>query len=205
MKNKIFDLTTRVSDINLNIDNQLYLLALFKVSYHIYLELQNQMEEEGRRFGIVLSYFNSIDKAYSVIENNIEYSGKILYLLKPVFRSEHNRLKRKKLSSADATICIIRKILLIIEDYADFAYSKEVKTVGKIIDKLYTNIRTYSKKDPLFFMGDLIRKCISAKTLGKYSNNTFKFNTESTEKEVYTGDNIRFVTGEKNKILELDL
>ena len=207
MKNKVFDLTSRVSDKKYEIDDQLYLLMLFKAIHHLYLELQSLMEKEGRKFGIVISYFNSIDKASSFIDIPIEndLSGNVLYLLKPVFRSEYNRLINKKLSPADADICILNKLLSIIGEKTEFAYNREVKTISKIINKLYTNIKTYSKKDPLFFMGDLIRRCINEKTIGKYSSDIFRFNTESTEKEKFTGNNVQLVTGEKNKIFELDL
>jgi hypothetical protein len=206
MKNKVFDLTSRVGSEPLEMDEQTYLTCLLWTVKYMFLDFQNLMEKEGRNFGIVKSYDQSIEQAFEKIDKHFEdIEGKVLYLLKAAYRQEFRRLTEKRLSPADSSICIMRKVLSIIEEYSDFEYLKETETIMRVLEKLYNNIRTYSKKDSLFFFGDIIRRCIKEKLIGEYFTDKFTFNnTESTEKELY-GETTKLCVGEEHKIFELEL
>ena len=107
MRFKYFLSLTNVMDINKRIsqtsviDNEFtYFDGLLWTSILLLRDLKQLMKEEGRYRGIFISYFNSLDSAFSEVElldQNIY--GSILYLLKPLIIYEYKKLRRRKVSS----------------------------------------------------------------------------------------------------------
>lgn len=210
MKNKDFDLSIRVDTQFPSIPESTYAIGILDVIDFLVVDLTEQLKEENRCFGIVKSYLKSISDAYSKIypdmtDDDIEVYGKILYLLKPLLRKEYKRLVNKKLSPADSIICIIKKLLNIIEEVPEFIYRKELGTVKKVIDRLYDNIRNRSKKDSLFNLANTIRTFMSEGKVGKHCLGKFTIKDIEIKKELLSGNNTRFTIGEENKILEIDI
>jgi hypothetical protein len=210
MKSKDFDLSIRVDTQFPSISSPIYAIGILDVIDFLVVDLTEQLKEENRCFGIVKSYLKSINDAYSKIypnitEDDIEVYGKILYLLKPLLRKEYKRLVNKKLSPADSIICIIRKLLNIIEEVPEFIYKKELGTIKKVIDRLYDNIRNRSKKDSLFNLANTIRTFMSEGKIGKHCLDKFTIKDIEVKKEPLSGNSTRFTTGDENKILEVDI
>lgn len=209
--NKDFDISQREGIET--VDEGTYALGLLDIVEFLYIDLQGLMKREDRCFGIVKSYFNSISDAYGKIhegENDlvlIDKFGKILYLFKPILKREFKRLVERGLSPADSNICIMRKLLGIIEECQELSCKKEAKTIKKIIDKLWDNIRNYAKKDSLYNLANTIKTYILKGTIGKHCLDKFTIETENRPKEKLTGENDRLVVegdGGK-KIYEVNL
>ena len=210
MKNKEFDISQRAG--KQTVDEMTYALGLLDIVDFLFVDMQQLLKEENRCFGIVKSYIHSISEAYRKInegvgEDKIEIYGKILYLFKPLLRKEYKRLVERRLSPADADIGIMRKILSIIEEVPDFVHKRELKTIKKVIDKLWENIRNRSKKDNFFNLANQIKTYMSKGQIGKHPLDQFTLKVEEKPKEILTGDPTRLLSeGTKGKkILEVGL
>lgn len=210
MEKNINSLLSGRIDPDLTISKTTYLGGLVDIVDFLLTELRSLMENEGRFMGIVKSYFHSISEAYTKINENYseeketEY-GKILYLLKPSIRKEYFWLvKTKNLSKADADIVIINKLLeIIISDCTGYEYKKEIKTVAKVIKRLFDNIKNKGKESPMFNFCDLVRYCINSGVAGKYSSD--KLSLSELEKTPLLKSGVRIKNDTKDKIIEITL
>ena len=148
----------------IQIPEDTFLEGLLDITEFLFSELEKFLEEENRYHGITKSYMNTINIAFcrfnkEVSEDDVILYGKILYLFKPILKREFRRLKDKKLSLGDVTIVIINKILSIVseEKTVSFRFSKELKTLRKIISKLFDNIKMKKKEDPLYQLSNSIK------------------------------------------------
>lgn len=160
-----------------------YYDGILDVVDFLFAELTASLTEEGRYFGVVKSYMSEVKDIYSkinekVTEDEVEVYGRILYLYKPVLREEYSRLVRKRLSPADANICIIRKILGILEENTEYANLQEVKSLRRVVNCMYDNIRNGSKEDPVFNLANIIRRFIQDGSIGKYRLDMFSYTDE---------------------------
>jgi hypothetical protein len=151
----------------------LFHCGLLDITDFLCTSLKSFLESEGRYVGIVKSYISSLDSAYekfneTVSDEDAEVYGKILYLIKPIIVKEFNRLRSKKLSDGDCVILIIRKIISIIKESEMFSHSKELKTVSKIIERFYSNIKNKNKKDPMFNFSNQVKTLRNSGNIGKY-------------------------------------
>lgn len=198
-------------DKDIQISEDLYSEGLFDIVSFLCTELEIFLEDEGRYFGITKSYIHSIKESYNrvsckVSESDIEIYGKLLYLFKPLLKKEFRRLKSKKLSSGDSAIIMIHKILEIIftEKPQQFKYSKELKTIRKIINKFYENIKNPKKKDPLYILCNTIKLYKEDGKVGKYSLDQFSLTEIGIAKEKLESPGER-IEEENNKLSEVFL
>ena len=208
MNKKEFDLSQRVGS-GEPIELNLYLSGLLDVVEYLCIDLEDLLAQENRKFGIVKSYINSIRGAFKkanedVCEEDLEVYGKILYLYKPLLKKNFTRLVSRGLSPADADICIIRKILLILEETESFSKLREAMTVKKVITKLYDNIRNRAKEDSLYIMANTIRTYMDKGLIGKHNLDTFSIiDTETPQpKSELQGSNTRLSLG---NVVEIDM
>lgn len=198
-------------DSGVTLDKEKYLLGLLDVINFLFVEMESLMKTENRCFGIVKSYLNSINDAYSRInaqtkEEDIESYGRILYLLKPLLKREFRRLIERKLSPADADITMIRKLIYIVVEDPDLPSCKsEVKTLRKIIDRLWGNIKNRAKNDAMYNLGDNVKTCIAMGALGKYSVDVFSLVPPDEPKDPVEGDGTRISEGNMEKVLEIKM
>lgn len=184
MKKKPFDISQRLGDSKENVDLNTYTAGLLDVVDFMICDMVGFLKEEGRYLGVVKSYINSIREAYDKInkdgvdEDTIDTYDKILYLLKNALLRTFRRLNKKGLSKADCIICMVHKILGILKETPDFTYYRELRTIDKIITKLFDNIRHRAKNDAMFFLADLIRECMKNKYLGKFAQGKIDFSEE---------------------------
>lgn len=198
-------------DEGITIEKGVYLLGLLDVVNFLFVEMEQLMKKENRCYGIVKSYLNSINDAYCRIngqtkEEDIESYGRILYLLKPLLKREFNRLIDRKLSPADADITLIRKIIYIISEDPDLPSCRgEIKTLKKIIDKLWGNIWNRTKNDPMYNLGDNIKSCIALGAAGKYSADIFSLVPPEEPKDPPAGDGTRIEEKGGGEVLEVTM
>lgn len=166
----------------IQIPEDIFLEGLMDITEFLFSELEYFLEEENRYHGITKSYMNTVNITFRKFNNDVNDNdmlmyGKILYLLKPILKREFKRLKDKRLSLGDVTIVIINKILNIImeEKTSGFRFNKELRTLRKIITKLFDNIKLKKKEDPLYQLSNSIRICKINGYVGKYSLDHFSF------------------------------
>lgn len=162
-----------------------YADCLFRGIQYLILDLNKYLEQENRRFGIVISYLNSIYQAYkrtdfTGIEEN---SNRVLYLLKPLILKEFRSLHKLQISNADCVIILLKKFLEIILSVENYKYNKEARTVYKIIEKLFNNIRNRSKNSDRKFFTDTIIKYLESGQIGKYFLESFSIIEELEQRE----------------------
>lgn len=208
---KYYDVSERITKerLPMEITEVLYAKSLLDVVDFISTELKTQLESEGRFKGVMLFYNERIKGTLSKIigevsDSDVDFFGRTLYLLRVILRREHTRLVRKGLSSADSTICIIRKIIKIVRDFS-ITGMEELIIVEEILDKVWGNIRRNSKKDSLFSFSNLIRNCISERYVGKYSMDSFEIEEKERKLQVLEGDGTRLCIDGENKIGEVTL
>ena len=184
-----------------------YVAGLLDVVEFLFVELEDLLKKEDRYFGIVKSYTSSIREAYSRInskveEEDIDIFGRILFLYKPLIIKEFRRLKGRRLSPADACITIIHKLLEIISEYE---IGGEVKTVSKVIGKLWDNIRNTAKNDSLYYFSDLIKSTMKKGEVGKYPSSQLVLRAEEQEKTALENPGERISEDSGTKVMEINL
>lgn len=204
---KKYDYENRISK-DIKIDEIQYARCLLDVIEFLSIELIEFLKKEGRFFGLAKSYMNSIKDSYSklnknILEEDMEMFDRVLYLFKPLIISEFNRLKQKRLSEGDSTICIMKRILEIISEIQDNPNIKELNTVKKIIEKFYNNIKNKSKLDPLYYLSNFTRLNINNGSVGKYRSDVLNLNNSNLPKEKFIGDNVKLQEDSNNKISEI--
>lgn len=187
-----------------------FLEGLLDITEFLFSELENFLEEENRYHGITKSYMNTVNIAFckfnkEITEDDVIIYGKVLYLFKPILKREFKRLKDKKLSLGDVTIVIINKILSIIteEKTIGFRFSKELKTLRKIITKLFDNIKMKRKEDPLYQLSNSIKTYKDSGYVGKYCLDHFSFLEKSDiEKSKLSDPGPRISMCDNDKLLK---
>ena len=183
-----------------------YASGLLRLSQYLFVDLSDLLETEGRRFGIVISYLDSVYHTCerTDISHDEETNGKIIYLYKPIVISEFKKLCRKHVSRADSVIVILKKILEAIDSIENTEYPKETKTLLKIVTKLYDNIRNKAKLYPLPQLTLALEEFIGQGIVGKYGVDKFSI-LEEEEKRIrkpLVGSGVR-VKKEQSKVLEV--
>ncbi len=197
-------------DPNISISEDLFSSGLIDVTDFLSLVLTEFLEKEERYVGIVKSYINSMNTAYEkfnldLCDEDSEIYGKILYLLKPIITKEFYRLRSKKLIDGDCVILIIRRILDIVLENADYTHKKVAKTLSKIVNSLFNNIRNRNKKDAMYVFSNSIKNLKHSGSVGKYSIDSLELGNDKEEKVVYQGDGLLIENDSDNKISEKNL
>lgn len=205
-----YDVTQRLSELS-NIPTQRlsYLEGLFNIVDSMCRDMRDLMAEEDRCFGIVRSYLSSIRSTFSdtfkdVVDEDLDLFGRIMYVLKPFLQKDLYRLIRKGLSPADSIICLIRKVLIIMDNSCkdDYYLKRKIKIVLKIINKLYDNIRNKAKEDTIFILSNTIHSCIEEQKIGRAPFKTFSIISENEPKSL---PNSGLCIGDTSGIVNIDL
>lgn len=195
-------------DRDIIVNEDLFLSGLLDVSDFLCSSLKIFLEREGRFLGIVKSYISSIDGAFErfnkeLEDEDYEVFGKILYLVKPIIMREFSRLKRKKLSEGDCVILMIRRLLMIAEEYPEFSHRKEMKTVLKVVNKLFDNIRNKGKRDVMYNFSNQIKMLKNSGSVGKYTLDRLDLTLPSKEKSPLEDDGLRVDVSIENNVIDL--
>ena len=203
-----FDMTIRV-DPNLRVTEAIYSEGLMNVLNYLFLDFERLLISEERYFGIVKSYIHSVRFTYvkmlpTMNEEDMNIQKRILYLYKPLLKKEFRRLQSKHLTAADSCLCLIRKIISILEEIIDFKYKRELKTLRKIADKFFDNIKNRAKKDSLYNLAFQIKTYMKDGKVGKHMLDRFSLtDSDIPEKgKILEGDGTR-LNLENGKIIEV--
>ena len=115
---------------------------------------------------------------------------------------EFNRLKSKSLSPGDSTVIIIKKIVEIVSGH-EYKHNRELRTIRKVINKFFDNIKNRAKKDPLYNLSNTIKTYMEKGAIGKYSLDHISLKSENAEKQELIGTGIRINEETDNKIAEV--
>lgn len=197
---------------NVEKNHQLYAAGLLDVVDFLVTDLWGQLEEENRLRGIVKKYRERINAAFYNINSNVTESdlllfGKILYLHKGLLRKEYNRLTTKRLSPADASITITRRLLSIILEVDDLENKSSIESVKEVIDNLWEYIKNRSKQDSLFNLADTVKTNLNKGSLGKYTLDEFTLKEPEYTKDPIQDDGVRLNESSfaANKLLEIEM
>lgn len=197
---------------NVEKNRQLYAAGLLDVVDFLVTDLWEQLEEENRLRGIVKKYRERINAAFyninsSVTESDLLLFGKILYLHKGLLRKEFNRLTTKRLSPADASITITRRLLSIILEVDDLENKSSIESVKEVIDNLWEYIKNRSKQDSLFNLADTVKTNLNKGSLGKYTLDKFTLKEPECTKDPIQDDGVRLneSSSAANKLLEIEM
>ena len=116
-------------DESLEIDEIMYSDCILDMVHLLFIELSKLLEEEGRYFGIINSYLNTVQKVFDKIdettdEDNYEIYGKAMYLFKPLLFKSFRKLRRRKVSKADCIITITKALLEYLIGLGNSKYRK---------------------------------------------------------------------------------
>lgn len=178
-------------------NHQLYAAGLLDVVNFLVVDLWEQLEDENRLRGIVKTYQRKVNTAlegtsycgYS--ESEILLFGKILYLHKGLLRKEFSRLVARKLSPADVSITIIRRLLNIILEVEDVNNRSDIEKIKEVIDSLWDYIKNRSKNDSLFNLADTVKTNLNLGNLGKYSLDEFTLKEPEYTKDPIQDNGVR--------------
>lgn len=192
---------------DISVSEELYISGLLDVTSYLCSELTSFLIEEERYVGITKSFMHSINDAFisinkDVEEDDIDIYEKILFLYKPIIVREFNRLKSKSLSPGDSTVIIIKKIIEIVSGH-EYKHNRELRTIRKVINKFFDNIKNRAKKDPLYNLSNTIKTYMEKGAIGKYSLDHISLKSENAEKQELVGTGIRINEETDNKITEV--
>ena len=192
---------------DISVSEELYISGLLDVTSYLCSELTSFLIEEERYVGITKSFMHSINDAFisinkDVEEDDIDIYEKILFLYKPIIVREFNRLKSKNLSPGDSTVIIIKKIIEIVSGH-EYKHNRELRTIRKVINKFFDNIKNRAKKDPLYNLSNTIKTYMEKGAIGKYSLDHISLKSENAEKQELIGTGIRINEETDNKITEV--
>lgn len=192
---------------DVTVSEEVYIGGLLDVTGFLCSELMQFLIEEDRYFGISKSYMNSINDALTkinedVTDEDLDIYEKILFLYKPLIIKEFNRLKSKSISSGDSTIILIKKIIEIITGH-EYKHNREIRTIRKIINKFFDNIKHKRKTDPMYNFANTIKTYMESGTIGKFNLDHISLKPTKVEKEELVGSGVRINEESDSKIKEV--
>jgi hypothetical protein len=100
----------------------LYIGGILYLCRNLFLEMQDDLRDENRYFGIVLSYTATCQTYFTRMfdeaeDDELDVYQRIVYLYKQRIIYEHKRLMRHGMSRADAIITIFHRLLEIINEH----------------------------------------------------------------------------------------
>ncbi len=96
---------------------------------------------------------------------------------------EYKKLRRRRVSEADCVISIIKKILDIVIEDKDNPQYKNIKSLHKLITKLFDNIRNSGKNSSMYSLVSNLKNYINSGIVGKYPLTHFSVIDEERKKE----------------------
>ena len=97
----------------------------------------------------------------------------------------------------------LKKIVSIIEESESFSHNKELKTISKVINRFYNNIKNKNKKDVMFNFTNQIKTLRNKGCIGKYLLDKLDLTQLKREKGILTEENSLLVN-EESSISEVE-
>lgn len=179
-----------------------YQEGILDICDFLVVELTEFLKDEGRYKYRMLDYIKSIQDEFDKINKNITKEdiniyGRVLYVLNRSIIRDYQRLRMKRLSPADSTLCIMLKLINVSESLegGENRFIKEQSKIKEVTQKLYDNIRNKAKYDHLWKIENSIRDSVKINKWGTLSLDEFDlYHVEHPEENPKTQE----VIGEKN-------
>lgn len=144
-------LENRISQSTEFVDKSVYINGLVYICNYLIKDLLVFLEEEGRKFGIMLKYIEKINRSllhipFPIPELNTYY--KITYLYKPLLTKQFKLLRKKRVTNADSVIVLVynlTKFILNSDNCEEYQYMKHVKKINEVIELMFQNIKNKGK------------------------------------------------------------
>lgn len=168
------------------------------------------LKDEGRYKYRMIRCMNKIMDIFKDIydkksNEEIEFCERIIYLTNKNIRIDYKRLRARKLSPADSTICLILKLISIAKELQEEINPKILK-VEEILQSFYENIRNKGKKDKLKRTENIIKDAIKSKKIGKLRKldiNLYEVEHPEPKKQELIGEKKSWGIENKEKEIEL--
>lgn len=152
-----------------------YLDSVLNLTEILTKNLVEKLEKENRYSGLAKSYIHSMWDAFSYTTQEItdeEYDifCRVLWLMKKTLTYEYNSLIRvKNLSEGDSIVVLLKRTFEILLEKApeDWEYLRRVRTLLKLVDKFFDNIRNKKKFARLFTYTDTLKGYMERGLIGK--------------------------------------
>ena len=142
--------------VGLRISEPEYIVGLVYLLERLYMDYFTYILLEDRMKGIMKLYREGIQEFFRKyyledVEDGIgEYKGKIVFLYKSQIYLEFRKLgQRTRLSYADRTLTIIKRILEFLDELGYVKSSPNLEMINEIAVKLFDNIRWRQKNTKL--------------------------------------------------------
>lgn len=192
------------------VSDEVFSNSILDMIHLLFIELSKLLEKENRFFGIVTSYMNSVQDVFDKIdettnEDDYEVFGRAMYLFKPLIYKSYRKLRKRKVSPADCIIVIIKSLTEYLKSNEPIRYQKELKSLDKIITKLFDNIRNNGKNQKLTQLVEFVKYYREIGILGKYSLDKFSISDEESKyiKVPLSGTGVRLDDTIETKIEEI--
>ena len=156
-----------------------YQEGIFDVCDFLVTELISFLKEEGRYKFRMITYMKACSKTFDKIRQasleEINIYGRVLYVLSRAISKDYLRLRQKRLTPADATICIILKLIETSESLegGNNRYLESQEELKSILSPIYDNIKNRAKRDHLWKTVNSIRDSVKSSKYGALSLDSF--------------------------------
>lgn len=197
---------------NVTIPNFQYFIGIVPLLEFLINDLEKYLDREGRYYGIMVSYIHKTREILKDIKETKDDEvddttwRQIIFLYKPVILREYKKFLKRKITKADAIICIFRKIIEIILTYAEDEMFEKFNNIYIIFTKMYQNIKNKGKEYSTPFLCSLVDGSIGEGIVGLHKLNKFSIVDEENKrrsKDEINGSGIRIEETSKNLISEI--
>lgn len=199
-------------NLDLTVPNYEYFLGIVPLLEFLLNDLEKFLDREGRYYGVMVSYIHRSREILKNIRPELEEGfddttwKRIVFLYKPVILREYKKFLRRKITKADAIICIIRKIIEIILTYAEEEFFDKFNSMYIIFNKMYSNIKNKGKEYSLPLLSSVVDGSICEGIVGLHKLDKFSIvgeeNKRKTKDEI-NGSGIRIEEISSNLISEV--
>ena len=196
---------------NVIIPNYEYFLGIVPLLGFLINDLEKFLDQEGRYYGIMVTYVHKTREILKNIRPELEEGDdiiwkQIIFLYKPVILKEYKKFLKRKVTRADAIICITRKILEIILTYAEDDLFEKFNNIYIIFNKMYANIKNKGKEYSLPLLCSVVDGSIEEGLVGLHKLDKFSIVEEENKrraKNEINGSGIRIKESSDNLISEV--
>ncbi len=193
------------------IPNYEYFLGIVPLLGFLINDLEKFLDQEGRYYGIMVTYVHKTREILKNIRPELEEGDdiiwkQIIFLYKPVILKEYKKFLKRKVTRADAIICITRKILEIILTYAEDDLFEKFNNIYIIFNKMYANIKNKGKEYSLPLLCSVVDGSIGEGLVGLHKLDKFSIVEEENKrraKNEINGSGIRIKESSDNLISEV--
>lgn len=153
-----------------------YQEGIFDICDFLVSDLIKFLKDEGRYKFRMLDYMRTVTEEFSKAhkiqtDEDISIYGRVLYIANRAVMKEFQRLRIKRLTPADAVICIILKLLGVSESLegGENRFLSEQTKIKEVLQKLHENIRNKAKSDHLWKIENSIKDALAAHRWGTLS------------------------------------